>query len=67
MKNSANVQGDKNTIIQGVKKSNINVNDGAKLKTKKNYALLGVIVAILTLIASVIIGWDNIINFFNYE
>jgi len=65
MKNEANIKGDSNVVIQGSKSSKINLqNQEAGSSKKKNYAIIGLIVAILGVIATIIIGWDNIINFF---
>ena len=65
MKNEANIKGDSNVVIQGIKSSKINLqNQEARSSKKKNYAIIGLIVAILGVIATIIIGWDNIINFF---
>lgn len=68
MKNNTNIKGDKNIIVQG--SSNPKVNVGHKHKNKsgrKIYSLIGIIIAVLGLIATIIIGWDNIINFFLNE
>lgn len=60
--------GDNNYIFQDVKKSKINIgdppNEQAKEKKKPNYALISIIIAILGLAASVIIGWDQLVQFF---
>ena len=65
--NSAMITGNNNTVIQGTKDSEINM-ESKNVKNepinKKNYTKLIIILAILSLIATVIIGWDNIINFF---
>jgi len=65
MKNEAKLKGDKNFIIQGVKNSSVDVNNEAKQRKRTNiYAIIGIIVAIATVIVNIIIGWDNIIKFF---
>ena len=65
MKNETNIKGDKNYVFQGNKNSKVNIkNDNTKTQGKHTYAILGVIIAIIGIVASVIIGWDNIIKFF---
>lgn len=67
--NESIVSGNNNVIIQGVNKSEILVNSDKKIETSDNdksyTTLIIIILAILTLIATLIIGWDNILKFFN--
>lgn len=65
MENQSFIKGNKNIVVQDVKDSNINVNRTASRISKgKRYTLIGLVIAVLTLLATVIIGWDNILKFF---
>lgn len=65
MKNETNIKGDKNFFVQGIKNSKINIqNENKDLADKRIYTLIGIIIAVLGLLATIIIGWDNIINLF---
>jgi len=65
MKIETKIKGDKNIVIQGIKNSKINIqNENKDLTNKRTYTLIGIIITVLGLIATIIIGWDNIINFF---
>lgn len=65
MKNKLDIKGDGNFVAQGVKNSKINFQNISKTKEgKTSYGFLGLVIALLTLIATLIVGWDNIINFF---
>ena len=63
MKNKTKISGDRNFVTQGNQNSKINLLN-KDLPKKRNYALIGLIIPILGLIATVIIGWNNIVNFF---
>lgn len=62
MKNKSRIQGDNNSVYQGIKNSNVDSLDSPK--HSKSYVIIGITVAILTLIATLIIGWENIEKFF---
>lgn len=62
MKNKSRIQGDNNSVYQEITNSNIDSLDSPK--HSKSYVIIGIIVAILTLIATLIIGWENIEKFF---
>ena len=65
MNNKSKIKGNKNFVIQGNRDSNIKIDDeNNKSLTKRNYTLIGIIIGIIGLIVTIIIGWDNIINFF---
>lgn len=65
MNNESEIKGDDNFVFQGNRDSKINVqNKNRDLQKKQKYALLGLIVAILGVILTLIIGWNNIVNFF---
>jgi hypothetical protein len=65
MTNNAKIEGNDNVLIQDSKKSQINIKTSPIIKKSKfNYQLLKLIIAIVTLIVSIIIGWDYIIKFF---
>lgn len=65
MKNKANIKGDRNFVFQGINKSKIDLNNETVESSKSKYAVIAIIVAIVGIIISIIIGWDNILNFFN--
>ena len=60
------IKGDNNQIYSGVNNSRINSNDiNVSQKSKKEWSTwVAIIIAVLTLIATCIIGWDHIVNFF---
>lgn len=65
MKNETKIKGDKNIVFQGNKNSKVNIqNENTKTQDNQSYTILGVIIALIGIIATVIIGWDNIIKFF---
>ena len=65
MKNESKIEGDGNIVFQGTKKSKISINkEKDKQNQKRNFGLLGIVIAVLGLIATIIIGWGNIIQFF---
>lgn len=65
MNNESKIKGDGNYVIQGTKKSKINIENGnRKLSNKQRYTWIGILIAVVGLFATIIIGWDNIIKFF---
>jgi len=65
MNNESKIKGDGNYVFQEIKKSKIKTENGnQKLPEKTNYTLIGIIITTLALLATIIIGWDNIIKFF---
>jgi hypothetical protein len=69
MNNETKIKGDGNFVFQGNKNSKINVESGdLKLPNKQNFKLIRIIISIIaflvTLLVTIIIGWDNIIKFF---
>lgn len=65
MKNETKIKGDKNFVFQGNKNSKVNIQNGnTKTKDKQTYTILGLIIAFIGVILSLIVGWDNIIKFF---
>jgi len=62
MTNKSKIKGDNNSVFQGIKKSNIDIE--STNGKNNNYVIIGIIIAILTLLTTVIIGWDNIEKFF---
>ncbi len=64
MKNTnANITGNKNTVIQSSRKSTINVNSNSRAKLKQTFWTT--IIAIIGVLVAIIVGWNEIINFFN--
>lgn len=65
MKKEAKIKGDRNILIQDSKDSDIKIDTLPKKKNQKTkYQTIGIIVAIVTLIITIIIGWENIIKIF---
>lgn len=65
MNNETEIKGNDNFVFQGNRDSKINVqNKNQDLSKKQKYALIGLIVAIIGVISTIIIGWSNIVNFF---
>ena len=58
MKNKSKITGNKNIVIQG---SHIQTTDSKK----KSYTVVGIIIAFVTLVIAIIVGWNNIVEFFN--
>lgn len=63
MENKAKIAGDKNTVIQGVKKSDVDINSNNQ-QTKNKGTIVGTVIAVVGVIITVIVGWDNILKFF---
>jgi len=57
------IDGNDDTVIQGNKKSKIDIGK-SKDKSKINYAFVGIILTVISIIVAVIIGWDEFLNFF---
>jgi hypothetical protein len=66
MKNESKITGDGNINIQDVSKSKISVGDKTTVakKNKKIWIVLPVIIAVLALIVQILIGWEQLINWF---
>ena len=65
MRNESKIKGDKNFVFQEIRNSKIDtLNKKIDLPTKRNYAIIGIVLTLLGLIATIVIGWDNIIKFF---
>lgn len=65
MSNKSKIQGDDNFVFQGNKNSKFDIQNKTKrIQSKPKYGLIGLIITIIGLIATIIIGWDSIINFF---
>jgi hypothetical protein len=63
MRNKSKIKGNNNSVYQEVNDSKISTLNSMP-ETKNNYSIIGIVIAILTLLISIIIGWDNIENFF---
>lgn len=61
--NESKVDGNENTIIQGNKRSKINIGESED-KSKINYTLVVIILSAISIIVALIIGWDKFISFF---
>jgi len=66
MKNESKITGDGNVNIQGVSKSKITVGDKTATKSNVNklWIILPVVIALIGLIVQVLIGWEQLINWF---
>ncbi len=66
MKNESKITGDRNINIQDVSKSKISVGDKTAIakENKKLWIVLPVIIAVLALIVQILIGWEQLINWF---
>jgi hypothetical protein len=66
MKNKSKIQGDGNVNIQGISKSKISVGDKTVTDSKGNkvWIIIPVIIALIGLIVQVLIGWEQLINWF---
>lgn len=66
--NEIKIQGDKNQVYSQIKNSKINSADDItvnKAPESKWGTWLAIVIAALTLVATCIIGWDQIVQFFN--
>ncbi|GAB3573882.1 hypothetical protein GCM10027578_35620 [Spirosoma luteolum] len=62
--NKTRIEGDNNTSFTDVNRSKIQVGVNSDQKgAGKNWTIIGVVVAILSLIAAIVIGWDQIQTF----
>lgn len=65
MKNSAKTTGNGNNVFQDISSSEINIHTNKEKKAqRRTYKRIGIIIAILTLLVSIILGWDSIVQFF---
>lgn len=65
MRNNSSIKGNRNIVVQDVDSSNINVNNTKYHNRRvKPSTIIGLVITALALIATIIIGWDNIIKFF---
>lgn len=60
------IKGDNNQVYSGVKNSRINSNDiKVNQDSKKDWGTwITIFIAVLTLVATCIIGWEHIVDFF---
>ena len=60
------IKGDNNQVYNDIKKSRINSNDiNVNQDSKKKWGTwIAIIIAALTLVATCIIGWNQIVDFF---
>lgn len=66
MNNKSKITGDGNVNIQDVSKSKISIGDrtSTENKSSKLWIILPVIVAITALMVQILIGWEQLINWF---
>ncbi|SZD73866.1 Uncharacterised protein [Candidatus Ornithobacterium hominis] len=66
MKNKSKIQGDGNVNIQDISKSKISVGDKIETESKMNklWIIIPVIIALIGLIVQILIGWEQLINWF---
>lgn len=60
------MQGDRNVNIQGVSKSKISVGDKTVTESKVNkvWIIIPVAIALIGLFVQILIGWEQLINWF---
>ena len=63
--NKANIKGDGNTVFQDTRKSKINIGKDKEKKRIDTYQIIGIVIGLLALITSIVVGWDEIKNFFD--
>ena len=65
MGNKSEIKGNGNFVLQGIKKSKVGIqNKSEDSNGNRTYGIIGIVLAFLTLLATMIIGWDNILKFF---
>jgi hypothetical protein len=66
MTNKSKIKGDGNVNIQGISKSKLSVRDKTITGSKVNkvWIIIPVIIALIGLIVQVLIGWEQLINWF---
>lgn len=66
MKNESKITGNGNVNIQDVSKTKISIGDTTATKSKMNklWIILPVIIALIGLVIQVLIGWEQLINWF---
>lgn len=66
MKNKSKIQGDGNVNIQDISKSKILVGNKIETESKMNklWIIIPVIIALIGLIVQILIGWEQLINWF---
>lgn len=63
MKHESKIKGDRNIVFQGIKDSKIDLLNKNRPE-KQKFGIIGIIIAALAVIVSIIVGWDEIIKFF---
>ena len=66
MKNESKITGNGNVNLQDISKSKISVGDKTATENKINklWIIIPVIIALIGLIVQVLIGWEQLINWF---
>jgi len=62
--NESKIDGNDNTIIQGNKRSKIDIGQTKNKSKVNNYPLIGIIISIIAIFVTLIIGWDEFLIFF---
>jgi hypothetical protein len=66
MENKTKIKGDKNISISDVKNSTVSVGNKTKpISSGKFWVITGVFIAVIALLLQAIVGWDEIIKWFN--
>ena len=63
MKHESKIKGDGNFVFQGIKKSKIDIQNGNH-SDKPKIGWIGILIAAIGVIVTIIVGWDEIIKFF---
>jgi hypothetical protein len=64
MNNNVKIKGNSNIVIQRAKKTDADVSSN-NVQTVNKGAVIGVLVAIVGVAVAIVVGWDDILKFFN--
>lgn len=64
--NKIEIIGDNNQVFQDIKKSSIDNSKKSYLPSDSKWTIISVVAAIVSLVVTIIIGWDDILKFFGY-
>lgn len=65
-KNRINITGDDNQVFQDIRNSSIDTSKKSFLPSDSKWSVISVVVAIISVVVAIIIGWDEILKFFGY-
>lgn len=65
MKNKSNITGNNNINVQGLKNSTVSTNPKQNMTSNKLWIIIPIFIAFIALIVQVLVGWEQLIPWFN--